>query len=107
MNATNLKFIILTAKAAFWLIRVPFVLTYRVYRWIGKLFGVWVLKTRDSFLCPGCGEEISLVGRWECGWCSFVFDGFFFARCSVCGATPPYIQCQACGVGVRNPLFFP
>src|SRR6266542_2882254 len=107
MNSRDLKIFIWTAKAAFWLIRAPFVLTFKVYCLIGKLVGAAVLKTRDSFPCPGCGEEISLVGRWECGWCGYVFDGFFFARCRVCGATPPYVQCQACGSGVRNPLFFP
>jgi hypothetical protein len=107
MNKRHLKFAIWAAKATFWLIRAPFVFTYRLYRWIGKLFGGWVLITSHSFLCPGCGEEISLIGRWECGWCSYVFDGFFFSRCKVCGATPPYIQCQACGSGVRNPRLFP
>jgi hypothetical protein len=105
MNRRHLNLIIWIAKAAFWLIRALFVFTYRR---TGKLFGFFrALKTSDSFRCPGCGAEISLVGRWECAWCKFIFDGFFFSRCNVCGAKPPYIQCQECGTGVRNPLLFP
>ena len=107
MNARHLKSIIWTVKAVVWLVWAPFNVTYSFYRWIGKLFGAWFLTTTDLLHCPGCGENISLVGRWECAWCSFVFDGFFFARCNVCGAVPQFIQCQQCGVGVRNPMLFP
>ena len=107
MDRRHLNLIIWVAKAAFWLIRALFVLIYSLYRSMGKFIAAWFLKTRDSLSCPGCGGEISLVGRWECGWCKYVFDGFFFSRCNVCGTRPPYIQCQVCGIGVRNPLLFP
>jgi len=107
MNGRHFKQMMLGARVALWLIKVPFIFTYKVYRLVGRSFGLWLLYTRDSFLCPGCGEAISLVGRWSCGWCNFVFDGFFFSPCSVCGAVPPYIECQACGSGVRNPVLFP
>jgi hypothetical protein len=95
------------AKAAWFLIAAPFWLTFRLWRLVGRTIGSWILMTNDSFMCPGCGGEISLVGRFECGWCSYVFDGFFFARCVVCGAVPPYVNCQACRVSIKNPLIFP
>jgi len=107
MDRRHLSLIFCLVKATFWLIRAPFVLGYWLYRTTGTLWGAWFLATSDSFLCPGCGGEISLVGRWECGLCNFVFDGFFFRPCSVCGAIPPYVQCPDCGTGVRNPRIFP
>ena len=89
---------------ALWLIRAPFVLASRLSRLICRIFGAVALIGKDSIPCPACGDGISLVGRWECGWCSYVFDGFFFSPCQICGAMPPYIQCRRCGVGVRNPV---
>lgn len=84
------------------------VLPFRVGRWLGwimvRLVGVWVLSTRDALGCPGCGSEQLLLGRWQCAWCEFVFDGFAFARCPNCFAVPPFIECQNCGASVRNPL---
>ena len=107
MIGRNFKLLIIGVKVALWLIKAPFIFTYKLYRLVGRGFGFWLLNARDSFICPGCGDEISLVGRWSCGWCNFVFDGFFFDPCNVCGAVPPYIECQACGSGVRNPVLFP
>jgi len=91
-------------RIAIWLIRAPFVLARKLSRLICRIAGAAVLIGRDSLPCPGCDGEISLVGRWECSWCGYVFDGFFFSRCQICGAMPPYIQCRECGVGVRNPM---
>lgn len=93
-------------KAAWWLVLAPIVLMAKLSRAIARLVGAWVLATRDAVRCPGCGEDVPLVGRWECGWCGYTFDGFAFARCEVCGAVPPFIECQTCGHGVRNPMFF-
>jgi hypothetical protein len=77
------------------------------YRWTGRLLGAWILAWRDALPCPACGEPVSLVGRWRCGWCDYVFDGFAFARCRVCGAMPPFIACQSCGAGLKNPTLWP
>jgi hypothetical protein len=103
MKTPSLRQISFGAKIAWFLIKAPFVLTYKLSRLTRRLVGGWILKSRDFFLCSGCSEKISTVGRWECGWCGYVFDGYFFARCAVCGAVPPYIKCQACGVGIKNP----
>jgi hypothetical protein len=103
MKAPTLRQATFAAKLTWFLVKAPFVLFYKLSRVTRKIIGGWILKTSDSFLCSGCGDEISLVGRWECGWCGYVFDGFFFARCAVCGAVPPYVKCQACGVGIKNP----
>ena len=103
MRALTIRQIASAGKIAWFVIKAPFILTYKLSRFTRRLVGGFILKTRDSFLCSGCGEEISIVGRWECGWCAYVFDGYFFARCAVCGAVPPYIKCQACGVGIKNP----
>ncbi len=94
------------AKGALRLLIAPVVLTLKLYRLTGRLVGAWVLATRDAVPCPGCGEDVPLVGRWECGWCGYTFDGFAFARCEVCGAVPPFMECQTCGHGVRNPMIF-
>lgn len=81
--------------------------TRHLTRSIVRLVAGWVLVRKDSLPCPGCGEPVSLVSRWQCGWCDYVFDGFGFSRCEVCGAVPPFIDCQRCGHGLQNPMFFP
>jgi hypothetical protein len=103
MKTPTLRQIVFAGKTAWYLIKAPVILTCKLSRFVRRTIGGWILSSRDSFECPGCGERISLVGRWECGWCAYVFDGFFFARCVVCGAVPPYIKCQACGIGIKNP----
>jgi len=87
-----------------WASLAPFAVARQLYRTTGQLAAAWVLATQDSLPCPGCGVPVSLTGRWECGRCRYVFDGYAFAACGVCGAVPPYISCQACGIGLRNPL---
>jgi hypothetical protein len=74
--------------------------------WSGRLAGAWVVRTRDALPCSGCEDSVSLVGRWECGMCGYKFDGFAFARCEMCGAVPPFIDCQTCGNSVGNPMLF-
>jgi hypothetical protein len=96
----------LAIKVALWLMRAPFFAMRSLARAIARSVGAWVLATTDAVVCPGCGGAVSLVGRWQCGWCSYVFDGFAFARCEICGAVPPFIDCQACGASVMNPTFF-
>lgn len=98
--------LLLAVKVAFWLTRAPFLAVKFLARAIGRSVGAWVLATRDTVPCPGCRAAVSLVGRWQCGWCNYVFDGFAFARCEICGAVPPFIDCQACGASVMNPMFF-
>jgi hypothetical protein len=89
-------------KSAWILVKGVIFLIRPVRRIVTSAIGGWILVTRDSFQCPGCGGPISLVGRWEC-ICGYVYDGFFFIRCPVCKTVPPYVKCQACGVGVQNP----
>jgi hypothetical protein len=95
-------------RVLFWTFYVPYWLTKRVYRATGRAIGAAALMNRDSLSCPACGDEVSLVGRWECGWCGRVFDGFAFARCPTrgCGAVPPFIECQSCGLTIDNPSLF-
>lgn len=94
-------------RVAWWCVRVPFVLAHAMAAVIVRLSGAFILATRDEITCRGCGEPVSFVGRFECGWCGYVFDGFAFARCEVCGAVPPFLNCQACGASVKNPTLFP
>jgi hypothetical protein len=93
----------LSVRLLLWAVLVPFVVAREVYHATARMAGAWVLAMHDALPCPGCHAPISLVGRWECGRCRFAFDGFAFTRCAVCGAVPPYIPCQRCGVGLRNP----
>src|SRR5262245_17772360 len=99
--------IVWTAKAAWFVIAASFTLAYTLWRFLGRRIGAGIAKSSDSFPCAGCGEEVSLVGLWECGRCGYVFDGWFLARCVLCGAVPPYVKGQACGVSVKNPMIFP
>lgn len=93
--------------AASWLVRALVHWAGWVYRGVGRCLGAVILITRDTLRCHGCGAPISLVGRWECGVCQYIFDGFAFTRCDVCGAIPPYVTCQGCGMSVKNPTLFP
>ncbi len=94
-------------RAAWVCLRVPVVVARWLRRFLVRLVGGWILATRDALPCPSCREPVSLVGRWQCAWCNYVFDGFGFARCEVCGAVPPYLECQSCGAGIKNPMLFP
>ncbi len=85
----------------------PFILVVWVFRVTKRLIMSIFLATHDEIYCPACGSVVSLVGRWECGACRYVFDGFAFSRCEVCGAKPPFLECQACGVGIKDPLRIP
>lgn len=98
--------VLLAAKVGLFLARVPFLAARFLARTITRSVGAWVLATTDAVVCPGCNGTVSLVGCWQCGWCSYVFDGFAFARCEICGAVPPFIDCQACGASVMNPTLF-
>jgi hypothetical protein len=93
-------------KILFWSFYLPFLITKSLYRLTGRVIGTAALLNRNSLQCGACGHEVSLVGRWECGWCGWVFDGFAFARCDICGAVPPFIECQRCGLTIRNPSLF-
>ena len=94
----------LSTRLVLWTSIAPFVTARQLYRWTGQLGGAWLLATQDAVPCSGCGSAVDLTGRWECGRCHFVFDGFAFSQCGVCGAVPPFITCQVCGVGFRSPL---
>lgn len=91
-------------RIAVWSAVLPFIIAHRLYRLTMQLAGARLLATHDALPCSGCGAEVSLVGRYECARCHYVFDGFAFARCPVCAAVPPYIRCQHCGLGLKNPL---
>lgn len=97
----------LSARLAAWSVVVPLIVARQLFTLSGQLAGAWVLTTRDALPCAGCGAPVSLVGRFQCGRCRYVFDGFAFARCAVCGAVPPYLECQRCGVGLRHPMRSP
>lgn len=95
-------------RILYWSFYLPFWITKSLYRVTGRMIGTAALRNRDWLSCAACGEEVSLVGRWECSWCGRVFDGFAFGRCPgrECGAVPPFIECQACGLTIDNPSLF-
>jgi hypothetical protein len=90
-------------KVTCWIICAPFAAATWASRTTGRLCGTWTLLTHHTLPCLACGHPISLVGRWQCGACHIVYDGFGFASCPVCGDVPPYLACPDCGVGIRNP----
>ena len=95
-------------KILFWLFYGPIWIGKLVYRKTGYACGELALRGCDAVRCPACGEAVSLFARWECAWCGRVFDGFAFGRCPSrgCGAVPPFIECQSCGVSIDNPSLF-
>ncbi len=107
MLPANEKMVREFLRTAWVCLRLPVLLTRRLARLMVRLMGWWILATRDVLPCPSCGEPVSLVGRWQCAWCNYIFDGFGFARCEVCGSVPPYLECQHCGAGIKNPMLFP
>ncbi len=106
MYRPEIRGLFLALKVALWIATAPFVAARFLARAIARTAGAWVLATTDTVTCPGCGGAVSLVGRWQCSWCNYVFDGFGFARCELCGAVPPFLDCQTCGASVMNPMFF-
>lgn len=91
-------------RIVLWSAGAPLLIARQLSRAMRRLAGARLLATNDALPCAGCGAPVSLVSRFECGRCRYVFDGFAFARCAICGAVPPYIVCQTCGVGLRNPV---
>jgi ribosomal protein L37AE/L43A len=94
----------------FWGVRVlcravllPVMAARYAVRNMPRFMGAWSLAIADTLACPSCRRGVSLVGRWQCGRCGYVFDGFAFARCAICGGIPPYLPCTVCGAGLRNP----
>lgn len=99
MNPRNRKVLMIGFKAGQWTVKAPF----KLGKFVAKAIGGWILMTRDSLPCLSCGQPVVLYGRYECGWCDFTWDGFYFSACPCCGATPPYVKCS-CGAGIRNPM---
>lgn len=91
-------------RAAFTLVKVPFVMAQYLYRLTRRLAGALTLMRWDQLTCAGCGSAVSLVGRYQCGRCNCVFDGYAFRACPVCTSIPPYVPCTRCGVSLRNPM---
>lgn len=90
-----------TLRGLIWLLWAPMALAINLVR-------MWAARElrSDSLHCSTCGTEISLLGLWECGTCSYRFYGFYFARCEVCGDLPAWIDCPSCGACTKNPALF-
>src|SRR5262245_26052530 len=95
-------------RVVYWSFYAPIWIAKLIYRKTGRLIGYGALFMRDAVRCPACGAAVSLLGRWECAWCGRVFDGFAFWKCPgrECGAVPPFIECQSCGLTIDNPSLF-
>ena len=92
------------ARWALVLAQAPFVVAKQLYRFTRRLAGALTLMRWDQLPCTGCGNAVSLVGRFQCGRCNCVFDGYAFRACPVCKSIPPYLPCARCGVSLRNPM---
>jgi len=103
MFALMVQLLVWTVQALWRAVWLPLAAARIAYRTMLRSSGAWTLVTQDALACVSCGNGVSLVGRWQCGRCGYVFDGFAFARCAVCGAVPPYVPCL-CGAGLRNPV---
>lgn len=86
------------------LVKAPLAVAKHLYRFTGRLAGALTVMRSDQLPCLGCGNAVSLVGRFQCGRCNYVFDGYAFTACPVCRSIPPYIPCTRCGVSLRNPM---
>ena len=99
---TAIRIVVRLAWQLAWL---PVLIVRHLFHATRRLSGAVTLLQTDALPCRGCGNPVSLVGRWQCGRCRYTTDGFMFAGCPVCGSVPPYIPCQNCGVGLKNPTY--
>lgn len=57
----------------------------------------------DAVLCPR-GHRTPTTGTFQCSSCHFVWDGScWVCPHAECGAKTPFIFCEVCGLGIRNP----
>lgn len=57
----------------------------------------------DHAICQA-GHRSGLHGVFECRGCGALFAGYAFAECPVCRESCGFIQCEHCGLAIRNPL---
>lgn len=77
-----------------WTIAVGISRTVRWAAWTGHLLS-------PRLVCPACGEENSLHGRWECRapGCGVTYLGAA-DRCERCGAGASFFPCAYCGMSI-------
>jgi hypothetical protein len=79
--------------------------------WLG-LVGIvsgtrFLIRARRSFTtslrCPR-GHRVELYGTFRCPRCKALREGRAFDPCSICGARSTHLDCERCGLAVRDPL---
>ena len=75
---------------------------------VGTLAAVkYLARVRRSFVvslrCPR-GHRVEIYGVFRCPRCKAMREGRAFDPCDVCGARSTHIDCERCGLAVRDPL---
>jgi len=81
-----------------------------VTSWLGARAGLrlvrlasrWPLILSETLPCPR-GHRTPSYGVFTCA-CSALIEGWVFSRCVVCGQTAGWMECDECGLPIRNPL---
>ncbi len=68
-----------------------------------RLLALARLVKSSHLLCPR-GHWSALHGVWECRGCGGLFVGYAFGWCPTCGSSGGYVECEHCGLAVRNPF---
>jgi hypothetical protein len=100
LEQTSRRIAALTGRGLFWLFWGPITLAIT----LAKIHAAYPMLSANTIGCVTCGDEISLLGSWECGRCGYSWYGFYFAACAVCGDVPGFIACERCGASTLNPL---
>jgi ribosomal protein S27AE len=98
---TAIRVVLLTAKLA---VIMPFFAVRAVRRLTSVARGAVLLLGQDDISCDHCGAALVLTARWRCARCGYVWLGFGFSRCPMCGEPCRFLNCQSCGTSIRNPL---
>lgn len=93
----------LMARVTFWILRTTWIGAATLVRF-GRLLLRFPQSLRETLLCPR-GHETPLYGVFECS-CGAIHEGWAFGRCAVCGESAGWTPCPACGLAVKNPLWW-
>jgi hypothetical protein len=78
------------------ILAAPISAVVALVRLIRRLRLLWQAM-QPSLPCRTCGEQIALVGFWQCSSCKHTYQGHVLRFCQVCGTFPRMVRCYRCG----------
>jgi RecJ-like exonuclease len=87
----------------------PFIWTYIAFKALGKMWrgakkGHGLIKSLDKQISCGQGcPPMDADGIWECSKCGGKRKGWVWKDCPFCGASTTHVDCETCGISIKNP----